>query len=76
MPAVILAPFVVFLWDDPAATDRVWWIAIPWLLLPVALRLSVIGMWRFRRHGKTAARFALRPIFAIIALVVAFQLAV
>lgn len=71
VPALVIAPFAVFAWDDPNTTDQAWWVAGPILLLPVALIVSIAGMWLFRRRTAGALVFAALPLVDVGVLVAA-----
>jgi len=72
LPAVILAPFAVFLFDDRTADALTYIFATLWFTLPATLILSILGGWftHTRSKAKAMSVFLLLPIGHAVLIVI------
>ena len=72
-PAIILAPFAAFLFDDPSSGGIILHtFAILWFVLPATLIAAVLGAWlaHVRHKEKATGIFLLLPILHAIFIVI------
>lgn len=64
LPAILLAPFSVFLFDDGSADTLTFIFATVWFIFPGTLLISILGAWltHVRLKNKIAGYFLLAPI--------------
>ena len=65
LPAIVLAPFAAFLYDDPSAGGIILnTFATLWFILPATLLASTLGAWlaHVRKKDKIAGIFLLIPV--------------
>lgn len=65
LPALVLAGFSAFLFDDPAAGATSWVLAIPFMTLPLSLLLCVPASWLLQRLGHRIAALRVAAFPAI-----------
>lgn len=73
LPAIILAPFASFLYDDPSASGLILnTFATLWFILPATLLAGTLGAWfaHVRNRDKIAGIFLLLPVFHSVLIVV------
>ncbi|MDA8611495.1 hypothetical protein N9L18_01355 [Candidatus Pacebacteria bacterium] len=73
LPAIILAPFAAFLFDDPGAGGFIVnTFAILWFILPATLIAATLGAWitHLRQKDKIAGIFLLVPIINAVLIVI------
>lgn len=71
LPAIILAPFAAFLFDDGSADTLTYIFASLWFVLPATLALSILGAWftHVRNKVRTMSVFLLLPIAHAVLIV-------
>lgn len=71
LPAVLLAPFAAFLFDDGTADTLTYIFASLWFVLPATLLLAILGAWFTHVRNKTRAMsiFLLLPIAHAVLIV-------
>lgn len=73
LPAIILAPFAAFLFDDPNAGGFILnTFAILWFVLPATLLAGTLGAWitHVREKDNIAGIFLLLPIIHAVLIVI------